>query len=74
VSLGGGDRLARGARSAVFPSLSHIDQDRWDAIWAEDSESIQKVNTDGAQNSNQVGAGSVQAKSGIVPSDVPGLQ
>jgi len=30
MSLGGGDQLARGAKSAVFPSCSHIPQEKWD--------------------------------------------
>jgi hypothetical protein len=28
-----GDILARGAKSATFPSMSHISQERWDAIF-----------------------------------------
>jgi len=30
-----GDALARGAKSQVFPSLSHISQDRWNEIFGE---------------------------------------
>jgi hypothetical protein len=45
MSLGGGDKLARGAKSAVFPSNSHIPQEKWDAIWAKDAEPVQEVNT-----------------------------
>lgn len=28
--MNGGDVLARGAKSATFPSSSHISQDKWD--------------------------------------------
>lgn len=28
--MNGGDILARGAKSATFPSSSHISQDKWD--------------------------------------------
>ena len=30
---GSGDKLAQGARSAQFPSCSHISQAKWDAMW-----------------------------------------
>lgn len=30
---GGGDVLARGARSANFGSMSHVPQNKWDAIF-----------------------------------------
>ncbi len=36
MSLGGGDQLAKGARSHVFPSNSHISDEKWNAIWAEE--------------------------------------
>lgn len=32
---GFGDRLARGAKSAVFPSNSNVSQDKWNAIFGE---------------------------------------
>lgn len=34
-----GDALARGGKSATFPSLSNISQERWDAMWATDGAS-----------------------------------
>jgi hypothetical protein len=33
---GSGDKLARGAASATFPSMSHISQMRWNDIFGED--------------------------------------
>ena len=33
---GNGDRLARGAASASFGSMSHIDQKKWDDIFGPD--------------------------------------
>lgn len=33
MSLGGGDSLARGMKSFTFPSNSHIEQSKWDAIF-----------------------------------------
>lgn len=30
---GFGDRLARGSKSAVFPSNSSVSQDKWDSIF-----------------------------------------
>jgi len=30
-----GDVLARGAKSAQFPSMSHVSQDRWNEIFGE---------------------------------------
>lgn len=33
--MAAGDALARGAKSAVFPSCSHISQERWNEIFGE---------------------------------------
>jgi len=33
---GSGDRLARGASSASFGSMSHISAERWNSIFGED--------------------------------------
>jgi hypothetical protein len=35
MSLGGGDKLARGAAKAQFPSNSSISEEKWNAIFGE---------------------------------------
>jgi hypothetical protein len=41
----GGDLLARGARSAVFPPPK-VTQERWDAIWASDEPEVKTPTAD----------------------------
>lgn len=36
--FGSGDRLARGAKSANFGSMSHVSQSRWDEIFGKTPE------------------------------------
>jgi hypothetical protein len=46
----GGDQLARGAKSATFGPPANISQARWDAIWADESNSVRKVELQTGQN------------------------
>lgn len=43
AEAGFGDRLARGSKSAVFPSLSHISEERWTEIFGPRETKIREV-------------------------------
>lgn len=51
---GGGDQLARGARSAIFGPARGISQTRWDAMWLpEEPENPQKQEPEFISKSQQ---------------------
>jgi hypothetical protein len=49
-----GDALARGAKSATFPSLSHVSQQKWNDIFGEASEPQRKIAKSGAKKKKKV--------------------
>jgi hypothetical protein len=52
---GFGDRLARGAKSANFPSMSHVSQAKWNDIFGERPLNVAKPakKTNGRKSTNR---------------------
>lgn len=63
MAVGSGDKLARGAAKAQFPSCSHVTQEKWDAIFSD------YTPESGSGDSNPAPAGDAGSDFGETKSD-----